>query len=103
MNYNIDVWIKVLETLEYKIGDELSAMGSDINILPAGKFAYAFPGAPAVKSTIDIYFNYKTGIVQSVFFKYDSQFPSDRTITKDNFINDYKDLFREAQLDEILK
>jgi len=32
MKYSIDTWIKVLETLRYKIGDEMSKAGSDINI-----------------------------------------------------------------------
>ncbi len=101
MNYNIEVWIKVLETLKYKIGDELSRMGSDINVLPA----YSFNGPGTYKQKIDIHFNYKTGEVQSVFIREHSPFPNhdDKTIKKDDFINEHLNLFRDHQLEEILK
>ena len=105
MNYNIEVWIKVLETLKYKIVDELSKMGSDINIIKANIRLEKTVAYQSYVQKVDIYFNYKTGEVQSVFIKEHSPFPNhdDKTIKKEDFINEHLNLFRDHQLSEILK
>ena len=97
--YNIDTWIKVLETLKYRIGDELSRMGSDINILPANKDVGTY------RQKIDIHFNYKTGEVKSVFIREHSPFPNhdDRSVKSVDFIKDNLQLFRNETIKQILE
>lgn len=97
--YNIDTWIKVLETLKYRIGDELSRMGSDVNILPANKDIGSY------RQKIDIHFNYKTGEVKSVFIREHSPFPNhdDRSIKSEDFIKENLQLFRNETIRQILE
>lgn len=97
--YNIDTWIKVLETLKYHIGDELSRMGSDVNILPANKDVGSY------RQKIDIHFNYKTGEVKNVFIREHSPFSNldDRSIRSEDFIKENLQLFRNETINQILK
>lgn len=97
--YNIDTWIKVLETLKYRIGDELSRMGSDVNILPANKNVGSY------RQKIDIHFNYKTGEVKNVFIREHSPFPNhdDRSIKSEDFIKENLQLFRNETIRQILE
>lgn len=98
--YNIDTWIKVLETLKYRIGDELSRMGSDINILPANKDVGSY------RQKIDIHFNYKTGEVKSILIREHSPFSNldDRSIKSvDFFIKENLQLFRNEAIRQILE
>lgn len=100
--YNIDTWIKVLETLKYRIGDELSRWGSDVNILTADKFANKDVGS--YRQKIDIHFNYKTGEVKSVFIREYSPFPNldDRSIKSEDFIKENLQLFRNETINQII-
>lgn len=97
--YNIDTWIKVLETLKYRIGDELSRWGSDVNILTANKDVGSY------RQKIDIHFNYKTGEVKSVFIREHSPFPNldDRSIRSEDFIKENLQLFRNETIRQILE
>ena len=96
--YNISIWIKVLEKLKYDIGDELSRMGSDINILPASKNIGSY------HQKINMHFNYKTGEVKSVFIQEHSPFPNldDRSVKSEDFIKQNLELFRNESINQIL-
>lgn len=100
MKYSIDTWIKVLETLKYKIGDEMSKSGSDINYINFSKQT-----SPTFKTIIQIFFNYKTSEVKSIYIREHSISPTidDKMIIPDDFINKYLQYFREQQINLLLK
>ncbi len=93
--YNIDTWIKVLETLKYHIDKELSRMGSDVNILHAHAGSY--------RQKIDIHFNYKNREVKNVFIQEYSPFPNLQLFKSEDFIKKNLQLFRNETINQILK
>ena len=99
MKYTIDTWIKVLETLRYKIDDEMSKAGSDINYITRSKQT-----SPTFKTKIEIYFNYKTSEVTNIFIRENSAFPNidDKMITSSDFINEHLQYFRDHQISSII-
>ena len=62
---NLDIWIKVLENNGWKITDELTAFGTDTNILKFRNKEMRFTKGGILN--LDIYFNNKTREVNSVF------------------------------------
>jgi hypothetical protein len=99
MKYSIDTWIKVLETLRYKIGDEMSKAGSDINYITCSKQT-----SPTFKTKIEIFFNYKTSEVTSIYIREHSAFPNidDKMISPDDFINEHLQYFRAQKINLLL-
>ena len=103
MKYTIDTWIKVLETLRYKIGDEMylwkTKAGSDINHIRCSKQT-----SPTFKTIIEIYFNYKTSEVTNIFIREKSAFPNidDRMFTPSDFINEHLQYFRDQQINLLI-
>ena len=99
MKYTIDTWIKVLEELRYKIGDEMSKAGSDINHIRFSKQT-----SPTFKTIIEIYFNYKTSEVRNIFIREHSAFPNidDRMLTPSDFINEHLQYFRDQQINLLI-
>jgi hypothetical protein len=99
MKYSIDTWIKVLEELRYKVGDEMSKSGSDINYISFSKQT-----STTFKTIIQIFFNYKTSEVTSIYIREHSAFPNidDKMISPDDFINEYLQYFRDQQINLLI-
>jgi hypothetical protein len=99
MKYSIDTWIKVLETLRYKIGDEMSKSGSDINYISFSKQT-----STTFETIIQIFFNYKTSEVTSIYIREHSAFPNidDKMISPDDFINEHLQYFRAQKINLLL-
>lgn len=99
MKYTIDTWIKVLEELRYKIGDEMSKSGSDINYITCSKQT-----SPTFKTKIEIFFNYKTSEVTNIFIREHSAFPNidDKMITPSDFVNEHLQYFRDQQINLLI-
>ncbi len=76
MKYPIDTWLKVLEKLSYKIGDEMSKAGSDINRIECSKQTSKY------RTNIKIFFNYKTSDVTNIFI-----ISTDKVINVDHLQN----------------
>jgi hypothetical protein len=97
--YDVNVWINVLETLRYKIGDEMSKSGSDINHITCSKQT-----SPTFKTIIEIYFNYKTSEISKIFIREHSAFPNhdDKMVTTSDFVNNHLQYFRDSKINSIL-
>jgi hypothetical protein len=91
MKYPIDTWLKVLEKLSYKIGDEMSKAGSDINCIECSKQTSKY------RTNIKIFFNYKTSDVTNIFI-----ISTDKVIELDDFINEHIQYFRDQQINLII-
>lgn len=109
MKYTIDTWIKVLEELRYKIGDEMSKSGSDINYITCSKQTsptfFTLHNVNYVEKTIiEIFFNYKTSEVTNIFIREHSAFPNidDKMITPSDFINEHLQYFRDQQINLLI-
>jgi hypothetical protein len=99
MKYSIDTWIKVLETLRYKIDDEMSKAGSDINHIRCSKQI-----SPTFKTIIEIYFNYKTSEIRNIFIREHSAFPNidDKMLFESDFVNEHLQYFRDQQINLLI-
>jgi hypothetical protein len=80
----VDIWIKVLDKLEFKFIDEFCGPG-DINYI---KYRHN-------EIEYSLYFNRKTKVVNSLFTF------SINSTTKQLFYNQYIDIFRDIKLESL--
>jgi hypothetical protein len=88
-----DIYIKVIETIGYKMIDEHTVRtynGENVNMIEFNNGL----------SIINLIFNYKTDEVICHDISIDS---SVRYITKESFYNEYIDLFRDIKLENIIE
>ena len=85
----VDIWIKVLDRLGFKFIDEYCGPG-DINHI---KYS-------SDKDIYSLYFNRKTDEVK--FFHCNHQGLAENKVNKQTFYNQYKDIFRQIKLEEIV-
>ena len=93
----VDIWQEILEDNGYKLTDEKSRAGDDINLLEFYKYPIK-RGRPSwsrysTQLKCSVYFNYKTGEVSNVFFSNDD---------KDKFISQFESKLRDYKLMSIL-
>jgi hypothetical protein len=77
----------------------MSKSGSDINYITCSKQT-----SPTFKTKIEIFFNYKTSEVTSIYIREHSAFPNidDKMISPDDFINEHLQYFRAQKINLLL-
>jgi len=86
----VDIWIKVLDKLEFKFIDEYCGLG-DVNHI---KYR-------SDKDIYSLYFNRKTEVVNSIFVT-DALSQTSLNFNKQSFYNKYIDVFRDIKLESIV-
>lgn len=83
----VDIWLKVMDKLGFLFIEEKSQVNNDINIIE-------YVWAPT-NHNYRLYFDRKTEVVNSLFCVVGG-------VSKQTFYNQYKDIFRQIKLEEIV-